>query len=136
MPLTRQAMHDSGEHIHIAVWPTVHEMHQVACRQYAFEGRCFVIVAGQLMKASDFPSELIVPEHLKIDPSQLVLRGGSCVIAPNGNFLVTPVFDEEKLITCEIDVSEVIKERMTLDTSGHYQRRDVFDFAVNTKRVN
>ena len=136
MPLTRQAMHDSGEHIHIAVWPTVHEMHQVACRQYAFEGRCFVIVAGQLMKASDFPSELIMPEHLKIDPSQLVLRGGSCVIAPNGNFLVTPVFDEEKLITCEIDVSEVIKERMTLDTSGHYQRRDVFDFAVNTKRVN
>ena len=23
MPLTRQALHDSGEHIHVAVWPTV-----------------------------------------------------------------------------------------------------------------
>ena len=52
---------------------------------------------------------------------------------PLKTFSLMPI---ERIITCEIDVSEVIKERMTLDTSGHYQRRDVFDFAVNTKRVN
>src|SRR5713226_3330850 len=34
MPLARQVLHDSGEHIHIAVWPTVHEMHQIASRQW------------------------------------------------------------------------------------------------------
>ena len=39
MPLTRQSLHDSGEQIHIALWPKVHEMHQIASRQYAFEGR-------------------------------------------------------------------------------------------------
>jgi nitrilase len=39
MPLARQAMHDTGEDIHVAAWPTVHEMHQVASRQYAFERR-------------------------------------------------------------------------------------------------
>ncbi|MBA2340742.1 MAG: carbon-nitrogen hydrolase family protein, partial [Pyrinomonadaceae bacterium] len=39
MPLARQAMHTSGEHIHVAVFPTVHEMHQIASRHYAFEGR-------------------------------------------------------------------------------------------------
>src|SRR5258708_3762816 len=27
MPLARMAMHNSGEHIHVAVWPTVHELH-------------------------------------------------------------------------------------------------------------
>lgn len=27
MPLVRQALHESGEDIHIALWPTVHEMH-------------------------------------------------------------------------------------------------------------
>jgi predicted amidohydrolase len=43
MPLARQAMHESGEDVHVAVWPTAHEMHQVASRQYAFEGRCFVL---------------------------------------------------------------------------------------------
>ncbi len=34
MPLARQVLHDSGEHIHVAVWPTVHEMHQIASRHY------------------------------------------------------------------------------------------------------
>ena len=134
MPLTRQALHDSGEHIHVALWPTVHEMHQVASRQYAFEGRCFVIAVGQLLKATDFPTELKLPDSLARDPQQWVLRGGSCVINPQGKYVIEPVFDQEKMIVCEIDLDLVIKERMTLDTSGHYQRKDIFTFAVNKKR--
>lgn len=136
MPLTRQALHDSGEHIHIALWPKVHEMHQVASRQYAFEGRCFVLAAGQMLKASDFPKSLEQPDNLKSDPDQWTLNGGSCVVAPNGSYLVEPVFDKEKLIICELNLDEAIKERMTLDTSGHYQRRDVFDFRVDRSRMN
>ena len=58
MPLARQAMHDSGEDIHVALWPTAHEMLQVASRHYAFEGRCFVLAAGSLMRASALPPEL------------------------------------------------------------------------------
>lgn len=135
MPLNRQALHDSGEHIHIALWPKVHEMHQVVSRQYAFEGRCFVLAAGQMLRASDFPSMLTKPDYLKSNPDQLTLNGGSCIVAPNGRYLVEPVFDVEKLITSELDLDEVIKERMTLDTSGHYQRRDVFTFGVNHERI-
>lgn len=135
MPLTRQALHDSGEHIHIALWPKVHEMHQVASRQYAFEGRCFVLAAGQMLKASDFPKSLEQPDYLKSDPDQWTLNGGSCVVAPNGSYLVDPVFDKEELMICELNLDEVIKERMTLDTSGHYQRRDVFDFKVDRNRI-
>ena len=37
------AMHNAGESIHVAVWPFVHELHQLAIRHYAFEGRCFVL---------------------------------------------------------------------------------------------
>ena len=136
MPLTRQALHDSGEHIHIALWPKVHDMHQVASRQYAFEGRCFVLAAGQMLKASDFPKFLEQPNYLKSDPDQWTLNGGSCIIAPNGKYLVEPIFDKEELITCEFDLDETIKERMTLDTSGHYQRRDVFEFKVDHSRVD
>jgi len=61
MPLARQALHDSGEDVHVAVWPTAHEMHQVASRQYAFEGRCFVLAVGALMRASALPPELGMP---------------------------------------------------------------------------
>ena len=128
MPLTRQAMHNSGEHIHVGLWPTVHEKHQIASRHYAFEGRCFVLAAGQLMNASEIPVEL------KSKAKGNLLHGGSCIIDPRGDYVVEPVFDEERLITAEIDVDSVFEERMTLDTSGHYQRNDVFSFEVNTDR--
>ena len=32
MPLARMALHNFGEQIHVAVWPTVHELHQLASR--------------------------------------------------------------------------------------------------------
>ncbi|MBA2621859.1 MAG: carbon-nitrogen hydrolase family protein [Acidobacteria bacterium] len=131
MPLARQAMHNAGEQIHVAVFPTVHEMHQIACRQYAFEGRCFVLAVGLIMPAEDLPPELSQPENA--DSSSPVLRGGSCIIAPDGSFVVEPVFDEEKIITAEIDLTMIDRETMTLDVSGHYGRADVFDFNVNRR---
>ncbi|HEY5691447.1 MAG TPA: carbon-nitrogen hydrolase family protein [Cyclobacteriaceae bacterium] len=136
MPLTRQALHDSGEHFHVALWPKVHEMHQVASRHYAFEGRCFVLAAGQILKASDFPKHLELPDNLKSKPGQLTLNGGSCIIGPNGKYLVEPVFDREELIIGDCNLDDAIKERMTLDTSGHYQRNDIFNFEVDKKRRN
>ncbi|MCZ6520761.1 MAG: carbon-nitrogen hydrolase family protein [Bacteroidetes bacterium] len=134
MPLARQAMHNSGEHIHVALWPTLHETHQMASRHYAFESRSFVLAAGQLMKVSDIPPELDIPDELKNDPDKNILWGGSCIIGPDGKYIVEPVFDEEKLIVAELDINRTIEERMSLDTSGHYQRPDVFSFEVNPRR--
>jgi len=130
MPLARQVLHDSGEHIHIAVWPTVHEMHQLASRHYAFEGRCFVLAAGLLMKVRDLPNQLAVTEELSRNRDQLMLKGGSSIIGPDGKYLVEPVFDEERIILAELDLTAIDKERMTLDVSGHYQRADLFDLTV------
>ena len=76
MPLTRQAMHNSGEQVHAAVWPNVHELLQVASRSYAFEGRCYVLAAGQIMRVNEIPDELELPDKFKNSPDQLVLRGG------------------------------------------------------------
>lgn len=136
MPLTRQAMHNSGEHIHIAVWPWVHEMHQVASRHYAFEGRCFVVAVGQIMRVKDFPKELNLPDHLKNKPEESILKGGSCIIAPDGSYMLGPQIGNEGIIIHEItDLERIYKERMTLDTSGHYNRNDVFDFHLNMKRL-
>lgn len=45
-PLARQALHAQDEQIHVAAWPDIPEMHQLAARTYAFEGRCFVVSAG------------------------------------------------------------------------------------------
>lgn len=124
MPLTRQALHDSGEHIHIALWPQVHDMLQLCSRHYAFEGRCFLLAVGQIMTAGQIPGTIELPE-------KLLLNGGSCVIGPDGQFIVEPVFGKEELIVIDLDIDKTIEERMTLDTSGHYQRPDIFSLTIN-----
>ncbi len=37
------------------------------------------------------------------------------------------------IFCAELDLTQIDKEKMTLDVSGHYSRPDVFDFAVNRK---
>ena len=130
MPLARQALHLAGEHIHVAVWPTVHEMHQLASRHYAFEARCFVLAAGLIMRVRDLPAEFNLPPSLAAHPENFLLRGGSAIIGPDGRYLVEPVFDEETTVTAELDLDAVDRERMTLDVSGHYSRPDLFDFQL------
>jgi nitrilase len=130
MPLTRQAMHNSGEDIHVALWPNVHEMLQVASRHYAFEGRSFVLAVGQIMKASDVPKGIELTKEFKGNHDKLLLKGGSCIIGPDGKFIIEPIFNEEKLIVAELDLTKTIGEQMAMDTSGHYNRPDVFKFKV------
>ena len=110
------------------------DVHQVASRHYAFEGRCFVVAAGQILKAKDLPEELELPANLANNPNQFVLKGGSCVIGPDGKYITEPIFDREEIILADIDPEKVYEERMTLDVSGHYQRNDIFSFEVNNKR--
>ncbi|MBW3671881.1 MAG: carbon-nitrogen hydrolase family protein [Acidobacteria bacterium] len=133
MPLARHAMHESGEQIHVAVWPTAHEMHQLASRHYALEARCFVIAAGSIMRASELPSEFERPSHVRAD-DELLLRGGSAVIAPDGSYVAGPLFDEEKILFADIDLSAIDREKLTLDVSGHYHRPDLFELTTKRER--
>jgi predicted amidohydrolase len=130
MPLARQVVHQSDEQIHIATWPGVNEMHQVASRSYAFEGRCYVLAAGDLMRARDLPQEFGVPPQLASDPDQFVIAGGSAIIAPDGRYLAGPVYNEEAILIADLDLGEIVRERMTLDVTGHYSRPELFDFRV------
>ncbi|MCD6091417.1 MAG: carbon-nitrogen hydrolase family protein [Bacteroidales bacterium] len=136
MPLTRQAMHDEAEDIHFALWPMVHEMHQIASRQYAFEGRCFVVSVGQMLASASLPKALLkeVNQTKEVLP-EYVLNGGSCVIGPDGFYLMEPQFNVGGILFLELpSLKTNIAERMNLASSGHYQRWDIFDFKINKKR--
>ncbi len=136
MPQARQAMHESGEDIHLAVWPWVHDVHQLASRHYAFEGRCFVIAAGQVLRAGDLPPECVLPESFSDDPQKFLLRGGSCIFGPDGSTLLEPQMEKDEILYFEInDIEKTVREKMNLDVSGHYNRPDIFDFKVNRNRI-
>ena len=126
MPLTRQALHNSGEDIHVAAWPLVKEMNLVASRHYAFEGRCFVIATGAIMHARDLPQELEAIEPYRSNPDEIVMRGGTAIIAPNGDIIAGPVFNDETILIEDLNLSIISEESMTLDVTGHYSRPDLF----------
>lgn len=143
MPLARAAMHAAGEIVHVAQWPWVKEPHQLASRHYAFEGRCFVLASGCVMSQQDllegFDSArgpAVAREILEQTGSdgEPILRGGSAVIGPDGNYLVEPVFDKPETVFADLDSRLIEESRLTLDVDGHYSRPDVFTLTVNTAR--
>lgn len=136
MPLARFAMHAKGEQVHAAVWPDVPEMHLVASRSYAFEGRCYVVCAGLFLPLDAVPEDLEIRDAIvdvakaNDDPS-LVLIGGSGIVGPDGDWVVEPVAGGETLICADIDLDRIAEEQQSLDTAGHYNRPDVFHVRVD-----
>lgn len=135
MPMARQQLHNTGEHIHIALWPAVNELHQLASRHYAFEGQTYVVAVGQILQVKDLPTDLQLPDHLASAPDHYLLNGGSAVIAPDAAYLLDPQYEKDELIIQEIkDLDATQRGRIRLDVSGHYQRPDIFELKVNRRR--
>lgn len=139
MPLNRFAMHSLGEQIHVAAWPEVPELHHLASRHYAFEGRCFVICVGSYLRLEDVPSDFPLRSVLADagqfgdDPDEL-LPGGSGVIGPDGNWVVGPISGREEIIYADIDLSLIGEEQFAFDSVGHYNRPDVFQVSIDRRK--
>lgn len=136
MPLARAAMHARHEMVHIAQWPTCREMNLVASRHYAFEGQCFVLAAASVLTREEALANTggVAREALEEMPGakgDLLLRGGSAVIAPNGDLLAGPLQGTAGILVAEIDPACCIEGRMLLDVNGHYSRPDVFRLEVD-----
>jgi nitrilase len=142
MPLPRFALHSQGEQIHVAAWPDAPEIEQVASRSYAFEGRCFVICAASWLTMSDVPSDFEAPEAFgaSINPAAgetsaaVLIPGGSSIIGPDGNFITTPIYDEETIVYGEIDLDRIPREQQAMDTAGHYNRPDIFSVRIDRSK--
>ncbi len=132
MPLARHVLHAEGEQIHIAAWPQCGEIYQIASRHYAFEGRAFVLEAGAYLTKSMLPPDLELKDDFAAAPDVL-LNGGSAIIAPDASYVVEPVYGREELLTAELDLDRIAGEKLALDVGGHYSRPDIFDLRVNRR---
>ena len=139
MPLARAAMHNLGEDVHVAAWPTVRESHAIASRHYAMEGRCFVLAAGLVQVKDDLLDGLervggndAARELVEAIPGDVLNRGGSLIAAPDARVIAQAGEGEETLFA-ELDLAEVAHGLTSLDTDGHYARPDVFELTVDTR---
>jgi nitrilase len=135
MPLTRTAMYAGGEDLHVAVWPGGVGLTRDITRFIAREGRVFVLSAGQLNSSADVPDHFPLADRLRAALNAGKYEdGGSAIAGPDGEWIVAPVADEERLVMADVDLARVREERHNFDPTGHYSRPDVLDLRVDRRR--
>ena len=136
MPLSRSALYGMGEDLHVAIWPGgLHNTHDLT-KFIAKESRSFVISVSGLFRKEDVQLEIPYSELIKQNCNEIHANGGSCLVGPDGEWIIEPVIDKEVLLTAEINHSKVREERHNFDPVGHYSRPDVTKLIVNRERQN
>src|SRR5947209_6520753 len=116
MPLLRMAMYAKGVELYCA--PTVDDRDTwlPTMRHVALEGRCFVLSACQYLTRADCPAHYACIHG--DDPRTVLIRGGSCIVAPLGQVLTGPNFDGERILTADLDPAELTRARYDFDVAG------------------
>jgi nitrilase len=127
MPLARFALYESGVEVYLAPTADDSEEWHESIRHIAREARAFVVSPCVLQRASSYPDDVPMAEG-----PDLLGRGGSAILGPDGTYLAGPLWDEEGILYAELDRSRLYEERQRFDAAGHYHRPDVFHFRVRT----
>nr|XP_023881549.1 bifunctional nitrilase/nitrile hydratase NIT4B-like [Quercus suber]POE74126.1 bifunctional nitrilase/nitrile hydratase nit4a [Quercus suber] len=133
MPLLRTAMYAKGVEIYCAPTADTSKIWQASMTHIALEGGCFVLSASQFCRRKDYPPP---PEYVfsgtekDLTPDSIVCAGGSVIISPSGTVLAGPNYDEEALISADLDLGEIAREKFGFDVVGHYSRPEVLSLIV------
>ncbi len=133
MPLARTSIYGKGVDIYLAPTADSRELWQSTVRHIALEGRCFVLSCNQFVTKDMYPKDLACYDELKSSPD-IMSRGGSAIIDPNGNYLAGPLFDSAGILYANLDLSLIAKSRFDFDVIGHYARPDIFQLIVNEEK--
>jgi nitrilase len=132
MPLARFSVYESGVEIYIAPTADDDDAWQATLVHIARESRAFVVSPGHFQRASSYPADF--PLRDELEGVELLGRGGSAILAPDGTYVAGPVYDEERILVAELDPQRLYEERQRFDPAGHYNRPDVFRLRVHTRR--
>jgi nitrilase len=98
----------------------------------ARESRAFVVAPSHFQRAASYPDDF--PLRDELEGRDVLGRGGSAILAPDGSYLAGPLYDEEGVLYAELDLARVLEERQRFDPAGHYHRPDVLRFELAPRR--
>ena len=138
-PLAIFAITAEGTMIHVASWPNhrnkgadfpASDRAASAGRAVAMMSKAFVInVLGAL-------NEEMIDMLAANDEDRAFLRnpnnsGGSTIINPQSVVIAGPMGNEEGILYADIDLEACVREKVTHDVAGHYNRADIFNVRLN-----
>ena len=130
MPALRMAMYQQRVALYCAPTADDRDSWLSTMQHVALEGRCFVLSACQHLRRQDFPADM--QNRLPEPPDTVLMRGGSVIVDPLGRVLAGPLYQEDGILTAELDLDLIARAQMDFDAVGHYARPDVFSLRVNT----
>ena len=129
MPLARAALYESGLDIYLAPTADDDEPWQRSIRHIAREARAFVLSCCVYQRASSYPADVAIAEG-----PDLLGRGGSAIVGPDGEYLAGPLWDHEGILFADLEPDQLFAERQRFDPAGHYSRPDVLRLQVTPIR--
>ncbi len=128
MPLARFSLYESGVEIYLAPTADDADAWQATLVHIARESRAYVVAPCHFQRASAYPENFPLRELL--EGHDLIGRGGSAILAPDGAYLAGPLYGEEGILYAELDASRLHEARQRFDPAGHYHRPDVLRLQV------
>jgi nitrilase len=132
MPLARFALYESGVEIYVASTADDGDAWQATLVHIARESRSFVIAPSHFQRASAYPDDF--PLRDALEGLDVIGRGGSAILGPDGSYLAGPLYDEEGILYAELEPARLFEERQRFDPAGHYHRPDVLRLKVKRNR--
>ena len=129
MPLARFSIYESGVEIYVASTADDGDSWQATLTHIALESRSFVLAPCHFQRASSYPDDF--PLRSLLEGRDLLGRGGSAILAPDGSYLAGPLYGEEGILYAELDPDVLLEARQWFDPAGHYHRPDVFRLTVS-----
>jgi nitrilase len=128
MPLARFSLYESGVEIYIASTADDGDSWQVTLQHIALESRSFVVAPSHFQRAGSYPDDF--PLAALLEGRDLLGRGGSAILAPDGSYLAGPLYGEEGILYAELEPDALLQARQRFDPAGHYHRPDVLQLTV------
>ncbi len=141
MPLARFHLYAQGVQVWVAPTLAQGDGWIATMRHIAREGRVWVIGANPCVRVDQIPADFPdrdrvwqVPDDGADEADSWIEPGNSVICNPNGEIVAGPMRREEGILTAEVDLSQVASARRLFDPVGHYNRPDVFQLSVDTRR--
>lgn len=122
LPPLRTELYAKGVEIYCAPTADARDAWKASMINIAVEGGCFVLSANQFCQRKDYPVPLEGDSREAdgdISPDSIVCAGGSVIISPSGAILAGPNYQDESLISADLDLEEITQAKLDYDVVMH-----------------